>query len=130
MVEEGVFFALAANGDIFPCSEFIGIPEFKAGNIKDDSISDILKRDQIKMVTSRMVEKIEPCKSCAVRHFCGAPCPAEVYMLNGDLNTVAPFCNFYEGLIRYAFKVISLGRENAYLWDGWEEETECTYNFA
>jgi len=124
------FFALAANGDIFPCSEFIGIPEFRAGNINEEPLSDILKKEQIKMVTSRMVEKIEPCKSCAVRHFCGAPCPAEVYMLNGDLNTVAPFCNFYEGLIRYAFKIIAMGRENAYIWDGWEEETECTYNFA
>lgn len=124
------FFALAANGDIFPCSEFIGIPEFKAGNINEEPLSEIMKKDQIKMVTSRMVENIDPCKSCAVRHFCGAPCPAEVYMLNGDLNTVAPFCNFYEGLIRYAFKVIAEGKENSYMWDGWEEETECTYNFA
>ncbi len=122
------FFALAATGDVFPCSEFIGIPEFKAGNIKEKPISEILKSKEITAVTSRMVEKIEPCKSCAVRHFCGAPCPAEVYMLNGDLNSVAPFCNFYEGLIRYAFKVISQGRENVYLWDDWEEETELTYS--
>lgn len=124
------FFALSASGDVFPCSEFIGIPEFKAGNIKESNIADILKTKQITDVTSRMVEKFEPCDTCAVKHFCGAPCPAEVYMLNGTLNAVAPFCNFYEGLIRYAFKVIAQERELAYLWDGWEEETEPTYNFA
>ena len=124
------FFALSAHGDVFPCSEFIGIPEFNAGNIRTTPIQEILKTKQITSVTSRMVEKIEPCKSCAVRHFCGAPCPAEVFMLNGDLNTPAPFCNFYEGLIRYAFKIIALQRENIYMWDGWEEETEYSYKFA
>ncbi len=121
------FFALAATFDVYPCSEFIGIPEFCAGNIREKDISTILNSSQIKAVTSRKVENITPCRDCAVRHFCGAPCPAEVYMLNGDLNTPAPFCNFYEGLIRYAFRCIAKKRENAFMWDGWEEETEMFY---
>ncbi len=121
------FFALAATFDVYPCSEFIGIPEFCAGNIRKKDISEILASSQIKAVTSRKVENITPCRDCAVKHFCGAPCPAEVYMLNGDLNTQAPFCNFYEGLIRYAFSCIAKKRENAFMWDGWEEETEISY---
>ncbi len=123
------FFALAATFDVYPCSEFIGIPEFKAGNIRETPLSRILKSEPIQKVTSRKVEDIIPCRDCAIRHFCGAPCPAEVYMLNGDLNTPAPFCEFYQGLIRYAFKCIALKREDAYMWDGWDEETQVSYEY-
>jgi len=34
------FFAVGSKGDLFPCSEFVGVPEFKAGNLFRDSIED------------------------------------------------------------------------------------------
>ena len=34
------FFALAPNGDLFPCSEFIGLPAFAGGNLFRDKIAD------------------------------------------------------------------------------------------
>ncbi|HDL90483.1 MAG TPA: peptide-modifying radical SAM enzyme CbpB [Thermodesulforhabdus norvegica] len=124
------FFAVAATGDIFPCSEFVGFPEFCGGNVFKDSISQALESSPIKKVTSRIVENISPCNRCAIRHFCGAPCPAEVYSLNGDLNSPAPYCSFYEEQVRYAFRIIARGEELNFLWNGWDDETEQIFHYS
>lgn len=124
------FFAVSANGDVFPCSEFIGFSEYNGGNLYQDDLHSILKTKPFEDVTTRKVENIVPCRNCTIRHFCGAPCPAEVKMFSGVLNAPSPYCEFYEELVRYAFRVIAFGREDAYLWDGWKNETEVTYNWT
>ena len=122
------FFALSALGGVFPCSEFIGFPEYHGGNLFQDDLDVILKTKPFQEITTRTVENIEPCATCAIRHFCGAPCPAEIKMLSGTVNAPSPYCKFYEEQVRYAFRVIGQGREDAYMWDGWREDTEETFN--
>jgi len=124
------FFAMSAHGNIFPCSEFIGFPEFSGGNIFKNKISDALSSIPFKKVTGRKVENIDPCRRCAIRHFCGAPCPAEVYSFYGEINSPSPYCSFYEELIRYAFRLIAAGKHELYLWDDWEDETVETFRLA
>ncbi len=124
------FFAVAATGDLFPCSEFIGFPEYNGGNLFKDEIPKALASEPFKEITGRKAEDIEPCKKCAIRHFCGAPCPAEVKEVSGTVYAPSPFCQFYEEQARYAFRVIAQGREDAYLWDGFDDETEETYRWA
>ncbi len=118
------FFAVSAAGDVFPCSEFIGFDEFKGGNLHAQDLGTILVSKPFKDVVTRRIEKIVPCGNCVIRHFCGAPCPAEVKAVYGTLDAPSPYCSFYEEQVRYAFRVIAAGREEAYLWDGWREETE------
>ncbi len=115
------FFAVGARGEVAPCSEFLGLPQFHGGNLFDQPLPDLLNTPPFTQVTSRVVEQLDPCKRCCVRHFCGAPCPAEVYAINGHLNAPAPYCDFYTAQARYAFKVIAQGRLDNYLWDGWRE---------
>jgi len=118
------FFAVGAGGEVAPCSEFLGLPEFHGGNLFQDSVTDLLATPAFKQVTTRVTEQLDPCKRCAVRHFCGAPCPAEVYAFNGSLSAPAPLCDFYAAQARYAFKVIADGRLDALLWDNWREGLE------
>jgi uncharacterized protein len=118
------FFAVGAGGEVAPCSEFLGLPEFHGGNLFESSVKDLLATPAFTQVTTRVVEQLEPCKQCAVRHFCGAPCPAEVYAINGKLAAAAPMCDFYAAQARYAFKVIADGRLDAMLWDGWKDGLE------
>ncbi len=124
------FFAVAADGGLFPCSEFIGLPEFRAGSIFDDRIDDVLKSTEFRAVTCRIVERISPCARCAIRHFCGSPCPAEAYSIEGDINRRGAFCSFYEEQVRYAFRQIAEGTEEAFLWDGWDTDTETIINIS
>jgi len=121
------FFAVAADGEVVPCSEFIGMHEFAGGNLFCDEPEEILASRAFQAVTNRKVENIRPCAGCAIRHFCGAPCPAEIHKVMGDINAPSPYCSFYEEQVRYAFRQIALGRENAFLWDSWQEETDLTY---
>ncbi len=120
------FFAVGAKGDLFPCSEFVGVPEFKGGNLFHDDIAEVLAGDAFKKVTGRKVEDITPCSRCAVRHFCGSPCPAEAYEMNGGMDKPGAFCELYEEQVRYALRLIADGKEQAYLWDGWDSGTETT----
>jgi len=118
------FFAVGAAGEVAPCSEFLGLPEFHGGNLFETPVTELLATPAFKQVTGRAVEQLDPCNRCAVRHFCGAPCPAEVYAINGKLQAPAPNCDFYASQARYAFRVIAQGRLDAFLWDAWKDGLE------
>ncbi|MDR3438252.1 peptide-modifying radical SAM enzyme CbpB [Telmatospirillum sp.] len=120
------FFALAPNGDLFPCSEFIGLAEFSGGNLFDRPIDDILKSPPFQKVIGRKVEDIAGCDVCPIRHFCGSPCPAEAYEMNGGMQQKGAFCHFYEEQVRYALRLIADGRHEDFLWDGWDDGTDVT----
>ncbi|OGR57345.1 MAG: peptide-modifying radical SAM enzyme CbpB [Elusimicrobia bacterium RIFCSPLOWO2_02_FULL_39_32] len=121
------FFALAPNGDSFPCSEFIGLPMFKGGNIFKDKLSNILISQPFNLVTKRKVEDVESCQSCVIRNFCGSPCPAEVYEMSGSMRKKGAFCEFYKEQVHYAFRVIADGKEKSYLWDHWDKGLKKSY---
>ncbi len=118
------FFAIAADGGMFPCSEFVGLTDFRGGNIFRDKIPETLNTPAFKKVTGRKVENIEFCNSCAIRHFCGSPCPAEAHSMNGGMEKRGAFCRFYEAQTRYAFRLIADGKANAFLPDNWDETLE------
>ena len=120
------FFAVAAGGDMFPCSEFIGLPDFNGGNLFRDSIADVLATSAFRKVSERKVEDIEPCRRCAVRHFCGSPCPAEAHEMNGGMNQPGAFCELYEEQVRYAFRLIADEKHEDFLWDNWDKDTRTT----
>jgi uncharacterized protein len=125
-----VFFAVSAKGDMSPCSEFIGLKEFKGGNLFKDDIDKVLDSQAFRMVTERKVEDIEPCSRCAVRHFCGSPCPAEAYEMNGGMDKPGAFCELYEEQARYALRQIADGKEEAFLWEGWDDNTSTTIDIT
>jgi len=122
------FFAVSASGDMFPCSEFLGMQEFNGGNLFRNKIDTVLKSDAFQKVTSRKVENITPCSHCAIRHFCGAPCPAEAYEMNGGMDKIGAFCELYEEQLRYAMRLIADEKAEAFLWDGWDHDTEMSFD--
>ena len=122
------FFALAPDGGLFPCSEFIGLPDFSGGNLFTDSLDDVLASPAFKRVTGRKVEDIEPCRRCAIRHFCGSPCPAEAQEMNGGMDKRGAFCAFYEEQVRYAFRLLADKKAEAFLFDGWDKDVETVFD--
>lgn len=122
------FFALAPDGGLFPCSEFIGLDRFRGGNLFSDRIEDVLQTPAFRTVTERNVDRFAPCNACAIRHFCGSPCPAEAHEMNGGMERVGAFCGFYEEQVRYAFRLIADGRADDFLWEGWDEGVETSFD--
>jgi uncharacterized protein len=117
------FFALAPDGELYPCSEFIGLPSFSGGNLFTKPMAEILDSPPFRLVTGRKVEDIADCRDCAIRHFCGSPCPAEAHEMNGGMGQKGAFCRFYERQVHYAMRLIADGIHDDYLWDGWDEGT-------
>ena len=122
------FFALAPDGGLFPCSEFIGLPAFEGGNLFRDPLDAVLASPAFRLVTGRKVEDVEPCRDCAIRHFCGSPCPAEAQEMNGGMARTGAYCGFYQEQARYAFRLIADGRAGDFLWDGWDDGTEESFS--
>ena len=122
------FFALAPSGDLFPCSEFIGLDDFCGGNLFRDDIPKVLESEPFKLVTGRKIEDIDPCGHCAIRHFCGSPCPAEAHQMNGGMNKTGAFCEFYEEQVRYAFRLIANEKVDDYLWDNWGADMQAVFD--
>ena len=118
------FFALSANGDLFPCSEFIGLPAFNGGNLFRQPVEEILESPAFRVVAGRKVEDVADCAACLIRHFCGSPCPAEAHEMNGGLDRPGAFCRFYQEQVRYALRLIADERHEDFLWDGWDDGTE------
>jgi len=50
-----------------------------------------------------------------IKQECGAPCPAEVYSMQGNFYNPSPYCEFYEELIRFAFKMIAEDKTKYFL---------------
>ena len=123
------FFALAPDGAMYPCSEFIGLPAFAGGNLFEDSVEAVLNSQAFRRVTGRKVEDIAPCSTCPVRHFCGAPCPAEAVEAKGAMDRTGAYCDFYREQARYAFRLIADGVADDYLWDRWDDGTETTFAY-
>ena len=122
------FFALAADGNLYPCSEFIGLPDFNGGHLfADGGVEAALASTAFRSVISRDVDKFSPCSNCAIRHFCGSPCPAEAHEMNGGMYRTGAFCDFYKEQVNYALRLIADGKANDYLWDGWDADTETTF---
>jgi uncharacterized protein len=124
------FFAVSSKGDLFPCSEFIGLKKFNGGNIFKDDINKVLETMPFKLVTYRRIENVEPCSRCAIRHFCGSPCPAEAHEMNNLIESRGAFCNLYEEQVHYALRLIADGKEDAYLWDDWDKNTSTIFEMT
>ena len=125
------FFALSADGSLYPCSEFIGLPRFNGGRLlSDGGIEAALTSDAFRAVTGRNVDAFKPCSECAIRHFCGSPCPAEAHEMNGGMGSTGAFCTFYRDQVNYALRLIADGKADDYLWDGWDDGTETLFDLS
>ncbi|MDA8361972.1 MAG: peptide-modifying radical SAM enzyme CbpB [Gammaproteobacteria bacterium] len=122
------FFALAADGSLYPCSEFIGLRGFCGANLFDTGVQAALDSGAFRLVTGRNVDRFSPCSDCAIRQFCGSPCPAEAHEMNGDMDATGAFCDFYREQVRYAFRLLADGIASDYLWDGWDTGTETVFD--
>lgn len=80
------YVAVTAEGDVYPCHGFVGIDEFKMGNVFDEdfpgesysSIKNIFKN--INVYASK------ECSSCWARFLCGGDCAAHSYIYENDLS--------------------------------------------
>jgi uncharacterized protein len=76
------YVAVTPEGDVYPCHQFVGNPNFLMGNITDGSF-DKNKAAQFAGVS---VYTRESCRDCWARYYCSGGCSAANFNANGDIN--------------------------------------------
>jgi len=79
---------IAPNGDVYPCQCFHFGSEYCIGNVKKQSLEEIVRgqklREIIKTCSARP-SKIDECRECRWRNFCGAGCMGNAFEVNGTI---------------------------------------------
>lgn len=77
------YVAITPDGDIFPCHQFVGIDEYKMGNIDEGTFNTEMKADFAK---AHVYSKPE-CRECWAKFYCSGGCNANNYQYMGDIRT-------------------------------------------
>lgn len=78
------YMAVAPNGDLYPCHQFVGMPEFLMGNV-DTGVVNTELSEKFKRCN---VYSRKECKSCFAKYYCSGGCAANAYNYTGDINGV------------------------------------------
>ncbi|MCX7920678.1 MAG: thioether cross-link-forming SCIFF peptide maturase [Clostridia bacterium] len=76
------YLAITPEGDIYPCHQFVGMDEFKMGNVNEATLDD---RIQNKFKDTNIYTKPE-CVKCWAKFYCSGGCAANSYQFHNDIN--------------------------------------------
>ena len=76
------YVAVAPDGDIYPCHQFVGIEKFRMGNVNDGTFDYDIKSDFAK---THVYTKPE-CVKCWAKFYCSGGCNANNYLYAGDIH--------------------------------------------
>lgn len=75
------YVAVTPDGDIFPCHQFVGIDEFKMGNLYEGTFNQDMKSD---FAAAHVYTKPE-CRECWAKFYCSGGCNANNLQYAGDI---------------------------------------------
>lgn len=75
------YLAVAPDGDLYPCHQFVGNKKFKIGNVMDNNYQNKWYNT---FNTAHIYSK-EQCKKCWAKFYCSGGCHANAYNMNGDI---------------------------------------------
>ena len=76
------YLAVTPWGDLYPCHQFVGIPEYLMGNVDDGIVKPEL-REEFKVCNVYSKEK---CRDCFAKFYCSGGCAANSFKFHGDIN--------------------------------------------
>lgn len=77
------YLAVTPEGDLFPCHQFVGMDDFKMGNVNDNGA---LKEDIRDMFKNSTIYTKEDCRMCWARFYCSGGCAANAFQFNKNLD--------------------------------------------
>ena len=77
------YFAVAENGDLYPCHQFVGRGKYKLGNVFDGLNAE--SKNLTKYFRESHVLNKPKCKDCWAKYFCSGGCHANADLFHGDI---------------------------------------------
>lgn len=75
------YVAVTPDGEIYPCHQFVGNPEWKMGDLNDGSFNMDMK---LQFAKSNVYSKHD-CKNCWAKFYCSGGCNANSWQYEGDI---------------------------------------------
>lgn len=75
------YVAVSPEGDIYPCHQFVGIKEFKIGNVSEKEFKNRLYD---KFNNAHIYSK-QDCRQCWAKFYCSGGCHANAWNMNGSI---------------------------------------------
>lgn len=75
------YLAVAPNGDLYPCHQFVGDEKFKIGNVSDTDYQN----EWYDTFNAAHIYSKEDCKKCWAKFYCSGGCHANAYNMNNDI---------------------------------------------
>ena len=75
------YVAVTPDGDIFPCHQFVGMDEWKMGNIFDGNVNSEIKN----YFAKTHIYSKKGCSECWARFYCSGGCNANSFQYEGDV---------------------------------------------
>ncbi|MGN1114253.1 MAG: thioether cross-link-forming SCIFF peptide maturase [Oscillospiraceae bacterium] len=76
------YVSVTPDGDIYPCHQFVGIEDFKMGNLYEGTFDEDIKKE---FAGANVYSKPE-CKKCWAKFYCSGGCNANNYLYAGDIH--------------------------------------------
>ncbi len=77
------YVAVAPNGEVYPCHQFVGSEEYKMGSIFDNKALD---RDMRNTFANCTVYSKPDCRNCFAKFYCSGGCIANACLINRNIN--------------------------------------------
>lgn len=104
------YVAITPDGDIYPCHQFVGMDDYKMGNVDDGTFNPDMKKE---FAAAHIYTKPD-CRECWARFYCSGGCNANNYEHMGDiLKSYKIACELEKKRLECAImlKVARLGRD-------------------
>ena len=75
------YVAVTPEGDIYPCHQFVGMPEWKMGTLNEGRVDAKLKN----YFANANIYKKNGCTGCWAKYFCSGGCNANNFQYQGDV---------------------------------------------
>ncbi|MBQ2264620.1 MAG: thioether cross-link-forming SCIFF peptide maturase, partial [Oscillospiraceae bacterium] len=76
------YVAITPDGDIYPCHQFVGMEEYKMGNLEEGTFDMEMK----KVFAGTHIYNKPKCRECWAKFYCSGGCNANNYQYAGDIH--------------------------------------------
>lgn len=95
--------SFTADGNIFPCDNFVGNNKFLLGSVFDEFNANLYKK-----FNQLSINKLETCSSCWIRYLCSGDCCFNSFVRTGDISTPDPvMCDLFKFLGELSIRLVT-----------------------
>ena len=101
------FISVDTDGSVYPCDSYIGIDEFKLGNLENEGLFSILRGETYRLFIQKIAINSENCRACTWFSICHGGCSFHQYLSQKSPSSKNFSCLCNRSVFQHVKEVIS-----------------------